>query len=120
MASEIDRDAPFTPGELICAAILFVAGLVGLSSCCGCAYKGGKAVDGTNLAIGITVPGTDWQVNLLDYVGGLRVAGNDQTRISVSNEVIEMNSYFGVVETRRASKMAAQIEPCETVPSTEE
>ena len=80
----------------------------------GCAYKGGKVVDGTNLAIGMTIPGTEWQINALDYVGGVRVAGNDQTSICVSNEVIETNSYFGVVETRRHTKMTAAIEPTET------
>lgn len=79
----------------------------------GCAYKGGKVVDGTNLCIGMTIPGTEWTINALDYVGGLRVAGNDQTSICVSNEVIETNSYFGVVETHRHSKMTATIEPTE-------
>lgn len=85
-----------------------------LALCVGCAYKGGKVVDGTNLAIGMTIPGTEWQINVLDYVGGIRVAGNDQTSICVSNEVTETNSYFGVVETHRRSKMTATIEPTET------
>ena len=85
-----------------------------LALCVGCAYKGGKVVDGTNLAIGMTIPGTEWQINALDYIGGLRVAGNDQTSICVSNEVIETNSYFGVVKTCRHSKMTATIEPTET------
>ena len=80
----------------------------------GCAYNGGKVVDGTNLCIGMTIPGTEWTINALDYVGGLRVAGNDQTSICVSNEVMETNSYFGVVETRRHSRMTATIEPTET------
>ena len=80
----------------------------------GCAYKGGKVVDGTNLAIGITVPGTEWSINVIDYVGGLRVAGNDMTSIVVSNEVAETNSYFGIVETRRHTTMTATIEPCES------
>ena len=84
------------------------------SLCNGCAYKGGKVVDGTNLCVGMTIPGTEWTVNALDYVGGVRVAGNDQTNICVSNEVAETNSYFGVVETHRHSKMTATIEPTET------
>ena len=80
----------------------------------GCAYKGGKVVDGTNLCVGMTIPGTEWTINALDYVGGLRVAGNDQTSICVSNEVVETNSYFGIVESHRHSKMTATIEPTET------
>ena len=85
-----------------------------ITLCGGCAYKGGKVVDGTNLVIGMTIPGTEWTINALDYVGGLRVAGNDQTSICVSNEVTETNSYFGVVENHRHSKMTATIEPTET------
>lgn len=112
--NEIERNAPLTPWERLCVGALILSALVGIAACCGCAYKGGKIVDGTNLAIGMTIPGTEWQINALDYVGGLRVAGNDQTSISVSNEVIETNSYFGVVETRRHSKMTATIEPTET------
>ena len=95
-----------------CAGLL--ACVLCLALCAGCAYKGGKVVDGTNLAIGMTIPGTEWQINVLDYVGGIRVAGNDQTSICVSNEVAETNSYFGVVKTRRHSKMTATIEPTET------
>ena len=90
---------------------------VALACCallCGCAYKGGKVVDGTNLAVGMTIPGTEWTINALDYVGGVRVAGNDMTRITVTNEVAETNDYFGVVTTRRRTRMAAAIEPVST------
>ena len=84
-----------------CAAILAA----------GCVYKGGKVVDGTNLAIGIKIPGTEWNVSVLDYIGGIRVAGQDSTHITVTNEVAETNIYFGVVTTLRSSKMTADIEP---------
>lgn len=77
----------------------------------GCVYKGGKVNDGTNLAIGMKIPGTEWNINVLDYVGGLRVAGQDSTHIRVTNEVDETNSYFGVVRTERHSRMTADIEP---------
>lgn len=79
--------------------------------CAGCAYKGGKVVDGTNLAIGLRVPGTDWSLAVLDYVGGVRVAGQDATRITVTHTVAETNDCFGVVTTRRASTLRAEIEP---------
>ena len=77
----------------------------------GCAYKGGKIVDGTNLAIGMTIPGTEWSINALDYVGGVRVAGQDNTYISVTNSVCETNSYFGVVHTCRRTTLVAEITP---------
>ena len=116
--NEIDRDASLTATEKPALGMFLLWPLLAIlaigSLCNGCAYKGGKVVDGTNLCVGMTIPGTEWTVNALDYVGGVRVAGNDQTRICVSNEVTETNSYFGVVETRRQSKMTATIEPTET------
>lgn len=96
-------------GGLLGAAV--VAAIVFLGN--GCAYKGGKVIDGTNLAIGMTIPGTEWTINALDYIGGIRVAGNDMTSITVSNEVAETNSYFGVVKIQRHTKMSARIEPVE-------
>ena len=96
------------------AKALQVVTVFALALCAGCAYKGGKVVDGTNLAIGMTIPGTEWTINALDYVGGVRVAGNDMTRITVTNEVAETNDYFGVVTTRRRTRMAAAIEPVST------
>ena len=114
----IDRDAPLTNVEKASLGLFVLWPLLAILAIgalfAGCAYKGGKVVDGTNLCIGMTIPGTEWTINALDYVGGLRVAGNDQTSICVSNEVMETDSYFGVVETRRHSRMTATIEPTET------
>ena len=111
-------DTPMTPAERAIAGITVLVGVAVIAVCCvmcaGCAYKGGKVVDGTNLAIGMTIPGTEWQINALDYVGGLRVAGNDMTTIVVSNEVYETNCYFGVVTTHRKTRMTAEITPTET------
>ena len=116
--NEIDRDASLTATEKSALGMFLLWPLLVILAigalCSGCAYKGGKVVDGTNLCVGMTIPGTEWTINALDYVGGVRVAGNDQTSIRVSNEVAETNSYFGVVETRRHSKMTATIEPTET------
>ena len=116
--NEIDRDAPLTNVEKASLGLFALWSLLAILAIgalfAGCAYKGGKVIDGTNLCIGMTIPGTEWTINALDYVGGLRVAGNDQTSICVSNEVAETNSYFGVVETRRHSRMTATIEPTET------
>ena len=116
--NEINRDAPLTNVEKASLGLFALWPLLAILAIgalfAGCAYKGGKVIDGTNLCIGMTIPGTEWTINALDYVGGLRVAGNDQTSICVSNEVMETNSYFGVVETRRHSRMTATIEPTET------
>lgn len=116
--NEIDREASLTATERSALGMSLLWPLLAIIAigalCSGCVYKGGKIVDGTNLCVGMTIPGTEWTINALDYVGGIRVAGNDQTSICVSNEVAETNSYFGVVETHRHSKMTATIEPTET------
>ena len=113
--NEIDRDASLTATEESALGMFLLWPLLAILAigalCSGCAYKGGKIVDGTNLCVGMTIPGTEWTINALDYVGGVRVAGNDQTSICVSNEVAETNAYFGVVKTHRHSKMTATIEP---------
>ena len=114
--NEIERDAPLTNIEKAALGLFALWPLLAILAigalCNGCAYKGGKFVDGTNLCVGMTIPGTEWTINALDYVGGIRVGGNDQTSITVSNEVVETNAYFGVVRTQRHTKMAATIEPC--------
>ena len=118
LITEIERDAPLPTVEKAALGLFALSpplAIIAIGALCnGCAYKGGKVVDGTNLCVGMTIPGTEWTINALDYVGGLRVGGNDQTSICVSNEVIETNSYFGVVKTHRHSKMTATIEPTET------
>ena len=114
--NEIERDAPLTNVEkaaLGMFALWPILAILAIGALChGCAYKGGKVVDGTNLCVGMTIPGTEWTINALDYVGGIRVGGNDQTSITVSNDVVETNAYFGIVRTERHSKMTATIEPC--------
>ena len=112
----IDRDAPLTNVEKASLGLFALWPLLAILAIgalfAGCAYKGGKVIDGTNLCIGMTIPGTEWTINALDYVGGIRVGGNDQTRIAVTNDVVETNAYFGIVRTERHSKMTATIEPC--------
>ena len=114
--NEIERDAPLTNVEkaaLGLFALWPILAILAIGALChGCAYKGGKVVDGTNLCVGMTIPGTEWTINALDYVGGIRVGGNDQTRIAVTNDVVETNAYFGIVRTERHSKMTATIDPC--------
>jgi len=104
--------------EYILGALALVSPAIGIALvgfvCGGCVYKGGKVVDGTNLCIGMTIPGTEWTINALDYISGVRVAGNDMTCITVTNRVKETNSYFGVVSTSRDTEMTARIEPCES------
>lgn len=106
---------------LLCAIAVGLIGLIGFASLFGCtSYKGGKVVDGTNLEIGMTIPGTQWTINFLSYTGGLKVGANDGARLEVTNEVWETNSYFGVITTRRHTHTNAAVSPTVTEPEAGE
>ena len=93
----------------VCLVALMSLFLLLLSGCA--TYDGGKVVDGTNIIIGIHVPGTDWNISVLDYVGGVKVGGDDNTSVEVTHEVVETNDYFGVVHIRRHSRLKTKIIP---------
>ena len=107
--------SPLSRHEKACIGVLLLWLLSALAFfflSAGCAYKGGKVVDGTNLEIGLAIPGTEWSINAVSYTAGLKVAANTNTIISVKNEVSETNSYFyGLIYTQRHSKMRSDIKP---------
>jgi len=76
---------------------------------CGC--KGIRVVDGTNLEIGITMPGTEMSLSFLSYTGGMKVVVSEPCTVTVTNHVVETNRYFGVVSTERDATMGARITP---------
>lgn len=115
-AGEAKRDRLDIATDILLGAIVAAIGVLAILFACsifvGCStYKGGVVADGTNLAIGMKLPGKEWNINVLDYIGGVRVAANEGCILTVTNEVAETNSYFGVVETRRHTRMSATIEP---------
>lgn len=116
-ADEAKRDRIDLAVDLALGAIVAALGVLAVLFACslfgGCAtsYKGGKVVDGTNLEIGMTVPGTQWTINFLSFTGGMKVGANDGARLEVTNEVWETNSYFGVISTSRHTRTNAAIEP---------
>ena len=112
-----DSERPLDQEERTALGSLLLFVLVAFFSICalffsGCAtYDGGKVVDGTNIIIGIHVPGTDWNISVLDYVGGVKVGGDEDTSVEVTHEVVETNDYFGVVHVRRHSRLKTKIVP---------
>lgn len=83
----------------------------------GCAYKGAKVVEGTDLAVGINMPVMDGagQLQLFNYLSGFRLGVAENARLTVAYKVAEKNSYLGGCLTTDIKKeIEATVEPCET------
>ena len=98
--------------KLIVAAVLALAAS-------GCVYKGAKVTEGTDLSIGLSVPGTDGvaQLSILNYLSGFRLGVAKDAQLWLNYTVAETNNYFGVVETRSVKRVKAKVVPCEDVPA---
>lgn len=79
----------------------------------GCAYRGAKVTEGTDLAVGISVPGADGSLRLdaLNWLSGFRLAVAENSRLTVDYATSETNDYLGVVHTRTAKRVRATVEP---------
>lgn len=102
-------------GEILSSFIIIGLVILVAYILIGCtSYSGGKIVDGYNIDIGVTIPGTEWSLNVLTATSGVVVKGNDQTAMFVTNTVVETNNYFGIIETCRNNTLTARIEPTES------
>ena len=92
------------------ALVLLVAAAISLS---GCAYKGAKVVEGTDLAVGLNVPMTEgtMQLQLLNYLSGFRLGVDRNANMSVKYTTEETNSYFGVVSLMVRKTVETTVEP---------
>lgn len=102
------REAALTLAVLAVSIILCMA-------LAGCVYKGGKVVDGTNLAIGMKIPveNAPLKFEALNWLSGFRLGIDQNARLELEYTVAETNSYFGVVRTSQCKSVTATIEPCE-------
>lgn len=100
------------------AAILLalVAALALAIICSGCLYKGAKVVEGTDIAIGLSVPGTEetLQINALNYLSGFRLGVAENAALTLRYSCATTNSYFGVVHSETVKSIDATVSPCET------
>lgn len=94
--------------------LLAIAAVAALALCTGCVYKGAKVTEGTDLAVGITVPGSEGALTLdaLNYLTGFRLGVAENARLKVKYTCAESNEYFGVVTTRINKTIDAKVEPC--------
>ena len=90
--------------------------LVLVAWCAGCIYKGAKVTEGTDLAIGLTIPQADGaaQLDVLNYLSGFRLGVAENAALTVKYTCSETNSYFGCITTRTLKTIDATVEPCET------
>ena len=79
----------------------------------GCIYRGAKVTEGTDLAVGFTVPGTEgaMQFDALNYLTGFRLGVAENAALTVRYTCAETNSYLGVVTTRVYKSIDAKVEP---------
>ena len=96
--------------------LVLVVALAAAFALSGCVYKGAKVTEGTDLAVGFTVPGTEGaiQFDALNYLTGFRLGVAENAALKVKYTCSETNSYFGVVTTRVYKSIDAKVEPCET------
>jgi hypothetical protein len=82
----------------------------------GCVYRGAKVTEGTDLALGFTVPGTDaaLQFDALNYLTGFRLGVAENAALTVKYSCAETNSYLGCITTRVVKTIDATVSPCET------
>lgn len=95
--------------------IILFFGAIAVMLVCGCAYKGAKVVEGTNLSVGINFPAAEGeaQLQVLNYLSGFRLGVDRNAILRVKYTTAETNSYFGIISTRTAKTVDAAVEPCE-------
>ena len=83
----------------------------------GCAGDGVRVVEGTDLSLGVSVPGSEGVLDLtfLNYLSGFRLQAEANSRVKLKYSCCETNDYLGIVQTRSAKTIEA-----ETVPTVEE
>lgn len=81
----------------------------------GCVYKGAKVTEGTDLAVGFNVPGSEGalQFNIFNWLSGFRLGVAENSMLHVRYTTAETNSYFGVITTHTAKTVYAKVTPCE-------
>ena len=100
------------PRRAPCVAAVLAAALA-TTAATGCAYRGAKVTEGTDLAVGISVPGADGalRIDALNWLSGFRLAVAENSRLTVDYATSETNDYLGVVHTRTAKRVMATVEP---------
>ena len=98
------------------ALFALAAALAIIHCCAGCTYKGATVTEGTDLSIGLTMPGSDGvlQLDALNYLTGFRLGVAENAQLDVAYSCSETNEYlWGAVRTSGGKRVAATVRPCE-------
>ena len=79
----------------------------------GCTVDGPKIVEGTDLSVGISVPGSEgvYELTFFNWLSGFKCQADDNSRVKLRYTCAETNDYFGVVSTRVYKTVDAEITP---------
>lgn len=102
---------PGLPGVVAAVAAILLAALL-LS---GCVYKGAKVTEGTDLSVGLSIPGTEGaaSVTILNYLSGFRLGLAQNAQMTLAYTVSETNDYLGIATTRTQKTITATVTPTE-------
>ena len=97
---------------------LLLSVLVACALTCGCAYKGAKVTEGTDLSVGLSIPGTEGaaSVTILNYLSGFRLGLAQNSQMQLTYTVAETNSWLGIATTRTVKSIKAAVDPVGTAP----
>lgn len=101
---------------VIVTAVTLALSLVFALCGCGTVERVTRVTDGTNIAAGFKIPGTDISMAVFDYVGGLNITVPSNRVVEIEHRVAESNTYFGVIHTGRDSYMKAETRLTEDLP----
>ncbi len=94
-------------GLISCAALAAMCG--------GCVYTGAKVTEGVDLAVGLSVPGTEGaaQLSIINYLSGFRLGVARNARMTVRYTSATTNSWLGCIHTEAYKVVDAEVVPVE-------
>ena len=98
--------------QSVFGGIVYLAIVIGLSFLLGCSSsRQMKVVQGTNLEMGIVLPGTEGALtlDLITYTSGFKAVAPTNQPYSLSLTTTMDNSYFGVVSIREGTSAKLEI-----------
>ena len=85
----------------------------------GCTSPFYKAVDGTSLLLGVSLPDEQYiQINALSYLGGAKTLVREPACIKHTYTATSTNSYFGVIHTQEMRTNTIEVVLTNKVEST--